>query len=86
MSDSEIKIDEGIPVPPPGTFGPRASKYPYDTMDVGNSFFIPVTDEAGAAVAKRRMRQSTAWANKRYAPKKFTARSVAGGVRVWRTA
>jgi hypothetical protein len=38
-----IKIDRGIPIPPPGHFvsAHRPRKYPVDNLGRGESFFVP---------------------------------------------
>ncbi len=70
-----LKIDKGVPLPEP-MFGGRTSKYPWRQMEVGDSFFV-----LGGA---RNNLNLAASANKHHAPKRFAARSVEGGVRVWR--
>lgn len=35
-----IKIDKNIPIPAGHNIGLRAGKYPFATMEVGDSFFI----------------------------------------------
>ncbi len=65
-----IEIEDGIPVPPAAG---RASKYPWDVVSVGQSFFIPG-------------RQKKLLVPKRLKPRKFTQRIDETGLRVWRTA
>ena len=64
-----MKIDKGIPYPA------RKAKYPFNEMDVGDSFFI----EAGFDAA----RSSSAVFGSRN-NKKFSFRKVDGGFRCWR--
>ncbi len=64
-----IEIEDGIPIPP-GTG--RASKYPWDGINVGQSFLIPG-------------RQKKLLVPKRLKPRKFTQRVDETGLRVWRT-
>lgn len=71
-----IPIDKGIPIPTRcrGRAG-RRLLFPFADMEIGDSFFV-----AGAA-------SSVESAASRYGQKlgrKFTARYVDGGVRVWR--
>lgn len=83
-------IEKGIPCP---ALQPRGvtSKYPFDKMEVGDSFFVPVSPKEGEAVehALSRLR-SNIEGNKRRVVKMtghtITVRIVEGGVRVWRTA
>ena len=73
MSD-EIKIDDGIPLPKrPG--GGRIAKYPWDRLEVGQSFFVPTPPKYLASMA-------SAAGKKR--GRRFSSRTVDGGVRVWR--
>jgi len=70
-----LKIDKGIPIPPPFRSKPN---YPFASMEVGDSFFT--TAKWGQQVA--------AVGSQRHKPKRFTARravSDAGtGWRIWR--
>ena len=49
-------------------------KYPWNDMEVGDSFFVPEADGKGASPAHRR----------RYGEEHVT-RQVEGGIRIWRT-
>lgn len=69
-----IEINKGLPVPP-DTRGMKR-KYPFDKMEVGDSFFVP--DKTSDC-----MSQCIAYAKKRLGFS-FTRRTVDGGVRVWR--
>lgn len=74
----EVKIEKGIPIPK--TRG-RKNEYPFNEMEVGDSFFIDGDDKEASRVRvsfcqmKRR--------NKNF-KKKFTVRKVEGGFRCWR--
>ena len=71
-----IKIDKNIPMPNSGKKNVERSKYPFSRMKVGDSFFAPCKMwTISASVGKY---------NKALAPKRFSARSIDGGVRVWR--
>lgn len=65
---SEIKIEKDIPIPK----NRRKQKYPWHDMEVGDSFLIQRNTLSMGAV------------NDRYSPKKFIARKVENGVRIWR--
>lgn len=65
-------IENEIPVPPH-----QNSKYPWDTLEVGQSFLV---DPAGKS-----MFSSASLAGKKRG-KKFIGRKVGSGVRVWRVA
>jgi len=84
-----VTIDKAIPMPEIKRFGPRSTRYPYSSMEVTDSFGIAFTGdetEEDLTVAKRRLRQSVTWANRRFAPCKFSMREVDGGMRGWRVA
>lgn len=69
----KIKIDKGIPVPE--TRG-RIRKYPWDEMEIDDSFLV--------SLKTKNISGYTFWANKRYAPKRFTGRKMPDGHRIWR--
>ena len=74
----EFKIEQGVPMTQGR--GPKALKYPWREMKVGDSVFIPDKTPASLRTsidyAKWKMESGT----------DFKARTVEGGVRVWRTA
>ena len=74
QSNGEIKIEKGVPIPPRDR-GHRSSKYPWATMEIGDSFFVP----------KAKMGSSASIAGKRY-QRKFTTRPEGDGTRIWRQA
>jgi hypothetical protein len=55
----------------------RPAKYPFLTMNVGDSFLVP-----GKSAAQ--FSQATNYANRTNPGKRFKSRTVEGGVRVWR--
>jgi hypothetical protein len=69
----EIQIDKGIPLPPQRR---RPMKYPWRTLKVGESFFVP---ERTAAEFSGNVRSA-----KKKTGHRYTTRTVDGGVRVWR--
>lgn len=74
-ADLEFTIDHDIPLPPKRTG--RTVNYPYEEMEVGDSFAVP--NLAGV--------QSAYAANKRYRDRYYCTRKLPeGGYRVWRTA
>lgn len=76
MQNGEIKIEKGIPVPE--TRGVLA-KYPFSSMEVGDSFFVAASDTGDLS----HVRSAASWNAKRH-EMKFCTRTVDGGVRVWR--
>jgi hypothetical protein len=63
-----IEIENGIPMP-----SKRRKKYPFAELEVGQSF-----------VAEDVKITCICASFKNYRPKQFTARTIDGGVRVWR--
>ena len=76
----QIEVETGIAMPRGGS----QSRYPFETMEVGQSFLFP--EDVTASSANR----ACALARKQFDPKVFTARKVVeNGVerrRAWRTA
>lgn len=78
-----ISIDKNIPVPT-ASIGGRHSSLPSAQLEVGDSYLLPATTKEEFAIARRRLGSSTASLIKK--GRKFTTRSVEGGIRIWRTA
>ena len=72
-----FKIEKEIPIPKKIGGNGRLSKYPYKDMDIGDSFFVEKQGVRGKAV-------QSGYHFARKHGKKFTARPVEGGVRIWR--
>lgn len=97
---TEFVIETGIPLPSSRAGRTTGSKYPFDQMEVGTSFFVPGDSKAlvksiGSAVSAANRRYSVgtgeykitkAGASKeiRSQERKYTVRTVEGGVRVFR--
>lgn len=64
-SNSDFKIDAGIPVPAPVGRGRSGSKYPFDALKIGQSFFVPDTAEQPDAAAS--LASTVSGATQRYA-------------------
>lgn len=67
-----MKVDKGIPAPQPR----EVVEYPYEQMDVGDSFFVEGGTLNRMCYRNRRAGEKLGW--------RFTVRKVEGGVRVWR--
>lgn len=65
-------IEKGIPVPPDAR-----NKYPFDALNVGDSFLVPVGNF-------NTLRAAAYFKGKR-SGKKYVARLTDKGIRVWRT-
>lgn len=72
MSD-DFKIEKGVPIP-----GSRA-KYPFVEMEIGDSFFVEVGEDQ-----RRITSQRISGSSQNYGEKKFSVRTVKGGLRIWR--
>jgi hypothetical protein len=68
----EFAIEKGVPIPLPK----KAGKYPWRTMEVGDSFFVANVGHKDFATNASQARKRTGF--------KFTLRKVEGGVRIWR--
>lgn len=73
-------IDKNFPIPIRQRGGGIAALYPFDEMEVGDSFLIPCTKEEAKA-----KRGSVLVSTKRVPLMNFTTRITTKGVRVWRT-
>ena len=83
-----FKIEKGIPLPEPrrGSQNSDRVAYPFATMRVGDSFFIPTKGPTAARRAEMRRVLAASYKFKRrtnYAVA-FSTRSFSDGVRVWR--
>ena len=70
-------IEKGVALPDRVVIRNRESKYPFSVMEVGDSIFFKDVNYKAAQIAYVRM-----YAKK--SGRKFTVRTVEGGVRVWR--
>ncbi|MEE9532689.1 MAG: hypothetical protein V3W52_17055 [Syntrophobacteria bacterium] len=64
------KIDKKIPAPG------SSKDYPFEKLEVGHSFLVPVEESQDARNAAHTFKKATGW--------NFKTKSVEGGVRVWR--
>jgi hypothetical protein len=66
-----IEIEKNVPIP-----GKRGLKYPFLSLAVGDSFFVP-------GGTQKDVTGYMTWAQKK-SKFRFTARTIEGGIRVWR--
>jgi len=71
-------IDSHIPTPMKHQGTP--SKYPFNTMEIGDSFFVPNVE------GKRNPAAQSAHTDGRRKGRKYVTRTEGNGLRVWRTA
>jgi len=81
MEVSDFPLETGVPMPQGGPDYSRY-KYPWRQMQVGDSFFVPVT---GNKKRKLYAMKSVIFYQHEKHPEHFEVRVVDGGVRVWRT-
>lgn len=84
VADQPIKIEKGVPMPVRHG-GHGNSKYPFATMEVGDSFYIPWGDRDRLKIRSVLSNAISAF-QLRNEPKKFSSRKDESGIRVWRTA
>jgi len=77
MKPSDFTIDKGVPMPPRRRGAGRNRVYPFAEMEVGDSFFHEGSASSVEAAASNYARRSG---------KRFAARYIDGGVRIWRIA
>jgi hypothetical protein len=73
-------IEKNIPV----TSGKMLAKYPFNDLEIGDSFLIPSSDDD----VRDRRRASAAVQRQTHVIKrgKYVTRRVEGGIRIWRKA
>ena len=69
----EIVIEKNIDIPPPA----RRIKYPWGELELGDSFLVK-------DVKPTSVYGLIGQANRKYTPKKFAARAIDDGTRIWR--
>lgn len=77
-TDLVIPVEKGVPIPTARRV--IASVYPFDKMEIGDSFFVATNNKKGrnSSIA------SAAYLHAKQLGRKFTTRTVEGGMRVWR--
>lgn len=79
-----MKIESGIPLPPKKKgAGGRPAMYPFETLEVGQSFVVPFDSERRDPV--KSCRPWVSRQNRRLAPKHFEIRHDRDGARIFRT-
>ena len=73
----DFKVDKGIEIPKRQRRGQRMN-YPFESMEVGDSFEAPLAD-------KNKIRPAASGYGKRHGKKFVTRETDAGTIRCWRT-
>ncbi len=76
---SGFKIEKNVPLP--GRTAARNNRYPFDDMEVGDSFHVPA-DKLVLRGLRASVRYKSAKSGKRFATRKLAS----GDCRVWRAA
>ena len=77
-----FQIESGVEIPPQSQ-PLRKTKYPFNRLNVGDSFVFPVaTDEDREAVQNRLQSAAANWGRSR--GMRFVTRRMTQGIRVWR--
>jgi hypothetical protein len=71
---SGFEIEKGIPVPEYAGRGGRTNKYPWEDMEVGDSFFVPAEGK----------KSPPRWHHRKERGERYHVRRMEGGWRVWR--
>jgi hypothetical protein len=79
-----FKIEKGIPLCRPSS---KSNKYPFDQMEVGDSFFVPHAEAKSARMAALTRNAGQYKKLPKYVTvqRHFVTRTVDGGMRIWRT-
>jgi len=72
MSAPTFKVEKGIPIP----VARNVAKYPYEGMEIGDSFFVPNMSRVRMNGSVQHQQYRRGW--------KFSMRTESNGVRVWR--
>lgn len=78
-SSSLFPIEKGIPLPERRPRREASRQYPWSSLEIGHSFFIP------APMTTLKLSSSLAYRHQNLGPR-YVARTIDGGVRVWRVA
>ena len=76
------EIEKNIPFPERKMYKGRAEKYPFKTMEIGDSFIVECIPEEKQKTSNRVV-GAAIWVARQQG-KKFRTRQVDGGVRCWR--
>lgn len=74
-----FQIEKDVPIPETANKRLRTTKYPFRQLEVGDSFFVPLTNGQSATKLQRSLASCAARQKV-----KVQTRCVENGVRVWR--
>ena len=79
-----ITIDKAVPIPDKNKSGKRKSVYPFNEMELNDSFLVPNPDNLSTIILRNRVNSAAVYHSK-IDGMKFTVRDTVEGIRVWRT-
>ena len=87
-SNQQIRVDRNVPIPIRREVVLRGLTYPFDSMAVGDSFFLPGSVDERRRLARAMQPMVTSCKKARRLPAKFkvATRQMSNGLRVWRIA
>lgn len=77
-----MTIEKGIPIPPDCRNGGKPRKYPFDEMEIGDSFLCH--GPSPSTIMNRLMAAASNYRKRNQNEFKIATRSMDDGVRVWR--
>lgn len=82
MGRAIIQIEKNIPFP---VQKKKECKYPFHKMEVGDSFFYPISNECNTRELQTKIANAAwTWNNRNNKELKFKTTQLENGVRVWR--
>jgi len=79
-------VESGVPIPEKkSTINGKPRRYPFSTMEVGDSFFVKQVKGYPMTSLHRNVSGQASRRAAAHEDEKYTTRQVEGGVRVWRT-
>jgi len=85
MEEYKFELEKGIPVPPITSARLGLLKYPFDKLEVGDSFSIKLNEKQSYKKTAMKICAAAGYYGKKFKPKKlYTIRLCSDCVRCWR--
>ena len=82
-----FNIETDVPTPASQRWGGINQKYPWEDMNAGDSFEVPLNGKTGTQLQRNLHNAAYGWALRHHLlDAKFSTRQTEDGVRIWRTA
>ena len=78
----KLKVEKGIPIPRAQTGKPLKEEYPFELLELGDSFAIPYPSVGKEQLVRSLRAQAYYWGKK--FDRKFLIRALPSEVRTWR--